>query len=121
MVAIMIDYKEEESSPILNNIEDGPRNRGVVVCLSSHRRWRSRNLWDRTCDLADEADPLRGEESWSPRPAVVENETEILPIGEPSLWLAGLVALISFASIIGFYWALTATIKVGITLSLAHF
>ncbi|MDH4440998.1 MAG: hypothetical protein QE284_11495 [Rhizobium sp.] len=117
----MMDYEDELSLRTFEHVEDMPQTRGVVVCLSSHRRWRARTHWDRTDTLADEASSFIGEESWKPLPPTVEAHTEKPKVCEPSLWFAGLVALISFAAIIAFYWAFLAAVKAVIALSVAHF
>lgn len=121
MGVVMIEYENQLSSRSVKHVEDRSEKRGVVVYLSSHRRWQSRTCWDRADYLAGQTDPFYDEESCSPPLPVIAGNTEIPAIREPSLWLAGLVALISFASIIGLYWACTLAIEQVIALSFAHF
>lgn len=117
----MVDHEEELSAQTLKCAEDDPQNRGVVVCLSTHRRWRSRCSWDQVGGPDDESTPVMGAEDWQPQSPIMKEETETATVQEPGLWLAGLVALMSFALIIGLYWASTAAIKAAIALSFTHF
>jgi hypothetical protein len=113
----MAEYTDEFSLRRLKSDEEGPQEYGVVVCLQAHRRWRSQRSSDHCGDIADEIDPL-GAQSWHSVQSATE---EIVLIREPSLWLAGSVALISFALIIGLYWAFTTAIVRLLDFSFFHF
>jgi hypothetical protein len=117
----MKEYEDKLSLRTFEHVEDALQTRGVVVCLSSHRRWRSRMHGDRAADVADETWPLIGEDSWRSLATAVEDKTERATLREPSLLLAGSVALISFASIVGFYWAFLTAMKAVIALSVPLF
>lgn len=116
----MMGYEDELSLRTFEHVEDALQTRGVVVCLSSHRRWRSRMHGNRTADLSDETRPLIGEDSRRSLAPAAEDKTDRATMREPSAWLAGSVALILFAAIIAFYWALLAAVKGVIALSVAH-
>ena len=92
----------------------------VVVSLEAHRRWRSRHLWDETRDFNDEPDPLIDGEGWIPEWSAAEEKTETVLKQEPSLCLAGMVALTAFGLIVGLYWVFTAAMAALVDFSFAY-
>jgi hypothetical protein len=114
-------YEDELSLRTFEQGEDAPHARGVVVCLSSHRHWRSRTHSDRPDDLTDRGRLFTTGESGKSLPPVIEREGESTTLREPSLWLAGSAAIILFGSIIGLYWAFLTAAKAVLALSIAQF
>ena len=108
---MMTEYESELQTA--KRSEEEQQGRGVVVCLSSHRRWRpsSRRKSEGSASSEGEVATIVEEATFKALQPVMEATTETTPTREPSFWLAGLVALMSFAAVIGFYCVLLEMIK----------
>ncbi|MBU1314655.1 MAG: hypothetical protein KJ947_25635 [Alphaproteobacteria bacterium] len=106
----MTEYESELQTA--KRSEEEQQGRGVVVCLSSHRRWRpsSPRKSEGSASSEGEVAAIVEEATFKALQPVMEATTET-PIREPSFWLPGLVALMSFAAVIGFYCVLLEMIK----------
>lgn len=97
--------------PTLKRAEDELQSQGVVVYLSSHRRWLSDNRRTGEGNPASDVGPIVEEPNVTDLQPVTEATPETTPIRERNFWLSGLVALMSFAAVIAFYCVLLEMLK----------
>lgn len=119
MGAIMAEHKDEFTLFSSKHGEDGLPRHGVVVCLASHRRWRARHCLG-PGNFPDNRDMSIEDECWRAMPPATGERGDLMT-QEPSLWLAGLVALISFALIVGLYWGFAAGLTMLLRFTVAQF
>ncbi len=103
----MTEYENEISQAPLQRAVERSRWDDVVVELSSHRRWRSRDHGNGGTAFFDEARPVVEMEAVPAAPPPAESS----PVGVTSLWPAGILALLSSGLILGLYGALVVAIK----------
>lgn len=103
----MAGDQDEGSRDVLQRADKSPLQRGVVVDLSLHRRWRSRVHQNGGSTVIEEARSLAEEDAVPAAPPAAD----ISPVPVTSCWAAGVAALLSIGLILGLYCILLAAIK----------
>jgi len=109
----MVHDEDEVPRNILQSLVRGPED-AIVIYLAAHRQWQSRRRRCGTPDVFDQAKATTKKDALP----VATPAPGISALKEPSSWLGGVVALLSFALILKLYWSLIGMINTHVNIPL---